>query len=467
MTLRRICLLMVAVMAPTGSAMGQHFPRAEDLTRLLRFVVEDGGVPGAVLGALEADGTSSLVVYGSAGEGAPPLGSHSTFEIGSITKTFTATLLADMVLRGEVHLEDPLSLYLPANVTVPSTPGRPITLLDLATHRSGLPNTPPEMQVGAVIPEDEYTHEDAYDFLREYELPHPPGTEQEYSNFGYALLGHALANAAGDGFESLVQSRIIEPLKLHDTGFSQDTTGTTWTRGTRYGQPVRYRTDWLFAAPAGGLYSSAADLLLYMQAHLTPAESSLQEAMRFAYEIRFPDGPPGSGLGLAWQVLALPNEAPIVTHSGGTTGYRAQLAFMPDRGIGTVLLTNSAQFEDNVGTTLLLPDPRPSDWGTAPPAETELRRYVGEYSATQGDSRFRIELDDGGFLTYRPGDQPRTPLFPRSDSSFYLLRAPITVSFREGSDGSMEMEMTIDEREPSQQRVIRRAVREGPPPLSW
>lgn len=459
MAFRQISLVVLATILSTGSARAQHFPPADDLTMLLRFVVEDGGLPGAAMGVLDADGTVSVVVYGSAGEGAPPLGPRSTFEIGSITKTFTATLLADMVLRGEVRLEDPLSLYLPANVRVPTAPGRPITLLDLATHRSGLPNTPEEMQVGPVIPEDEYSHEDAYEFLRGYELPYPPGTRQEYSNFGYALLGHALANAAGESYQTLVRSRILEPLNMEDTGFSQDTTGTTWTRGSRYGHPVRYRPDWSFVAGAGGLYSSATDLLLYMRAHLSPAESRLQEAMRMAYEIRFPEGPPGSGLGLAWQVSALPNEAPIVSHSGGTSGYRSQLAFMPDRGIGTVLLTNSAQFEDNLGMVLLLPDPPPADWRAAPPPATDLRRYVGEYAATRGDARFRIQLEDGGFLTYRPGDQPRTPLFHRGDSTFYLLRAPITVRFSEGADGRMEMEMAIDEREPSQQRVIQRAVR--------
>jgi len=460
MSFRHIFVVSISVLMAPTAALAQHFPPAEDLGRLLRFVVEDGPAPGAVLGVLEADGTTSVVSHGSAGDGAPPLGPASTFEIGSITKTFTATLLAEMVLRGEVRLDDPLSLYLPPDVAVPSASGQEITLLHLATHRSGLPNTPPELQVGESAPDEPYTHEDAYEFLQRYELSDPPGTGELYSNFGYALLGHALSNAAGQSLEQLIQSRILDPLGMRDTGFTQDTTGTTWTRGSRDGRPVRYRTAWEFVAGAGALYSTAEDLLRYVRAHVSPAESRLQEAMRLTYTVQVPEGVAGAGRGLAWQMSVLPNEAAIVGHTGATVGYRAQLSFMPDRGIGTVLLTNGAEFDDNLGTTLLLPDPPPADWGTEARSPTELRDYVGEYVATNGGARFHIELDDGGFLTYRPGDRPRTPLFVRSNSSFYLLRAPITVSFQEGDAGRMEMEMAIDEREPAQQRVIQRAVRE-------
>ena len=365
MSFRQICLLVIATMTLPRTAGAQHFPPAEDLRTVLRFVVEGGPAPGAVLGVLEADGTTSIVTYGSAGRGAPPLGPNSTFEIGSITKTFTATLLAEMSLRGEVGLEYPLSLYLPADVTVPSTSGREITLLDLATHRSGLPNTPRGLQIGVVAPDEEYTQADAYEFLETYELPYPPGTQRLYSNFGYALLGHVLSQAAGESFEKLIESRILHPLGMRDTGFSQDTTGGRWTRGSRQGSPVRYRTPWKFTAGSGALYSTAEDLLRYLRAHLSPPETQLHEAMRMAYQIRFPEGPEGGGHGLAWAAEVLPGESPIVGHSGGTVGYRAQARFMPDRGIATVLLTNSAEFEDNVASTLLLFDP-PQGYGEIP-----------------------------------------------------------------------------------------------------
>lgn len=242
MALRRLSILIVATLTSTSAARGQHFPPAEDPRVPLPFVVEDGQVPGAVLGVLEADGSTADVAYGSAGLGAPAPGPRSTFEIGSITRTFTATLLAEMVLRGEVGLENPLSLYLPPAVAVPSSSGRAITLLDPATHRSGLPNPLPVRSSGGV------THR--------------------------------------------------SPFRRH--------------------------------------------------------------------------------------------------------------------------------------------------------------RRVSVPGATHAGPRDR---NPDGFLTYRPGDRPRTPLFVRSCSSFYLLGAPITVTFMEGADGRTEMEMAIDEREPSQQRVVQNAVR--------
>jgi serine-type D-Ala-D-Ala carboxypeptidase/endopeptidase len=109
---------------------------------MLRYIVEDTGTPGLVLGIREADGATRIVSYGSSGRRALELGPRSPFQIGSITKTFTAAVLADMAARGEVALDDPVARYLPEQVRVPSRDGREVTLLDLATHTSGLPTWP-------------------------------------------------------------------------------------------------------------------------------------------------------------------------------------------------------------------------------------------------------------------------------------------------------------------------------------
>src|SRR5918999_2232751 len=110
-----------AIAALPAVATAQHFPPDEDLKTMLRYLVEDGETPGIVLGILEADGSTRILWHGSAGKDAKrPLGPKSLFELGSITKVFTGTLLADMVDRGEVKLSDPVSKYLPSNVKVPS-----------------------------------------------------------------------------------------------------------------------------------------------------------------------------------------------------------------------------------------------------------------------------------------------------------------------------------------------------------
>ena len=186
-----IVLLLTAVPSP-ALAQVRHFPPDDDLRTMLRYLVEDTPVAGMVLGVLEADGSTRVVSYGSAGEGARPLGPQSRFEIGSITKTFTGALLADAVSRGVVSLDDPVQRHLPDTVRVPSRNGREITLLDLVTHHSALPrlasnHTPADPD----DPYADYTTATMYAFLSQHELRRDPGEEYEYSNLGFHLLGHA------------------------------------------------------------------------------------------------------------------------------------------------------------------------------------------------------------------------------------------------------------------------------------
>ena len=159
---------------------------------MFRYLVEDGVTPGIVVGILEADGSTRILWEGTAGPEAAPLGPRSIFEIGSVTKTFTGALLAESAARGVVALDDPVASYLPDSVRVPSREGREITLLDLATHHSGLPRlpdnyTPPDPS----NPYSDFTVEKLYAFLAQHELRRTPGSEGEYSNLGYGLLGHA------------------------------------------------------------------------------------------------------------------------------------------------------------------------------------------------------------------------------------------------------------------------------------
>ena len=126
------------------------------------------------------------------GTGQAPDG-DSVFFIGSVTKTFTGLLLADMAARGEVQLDDPVAMYLPESVHVPTKGGKQITLLHLATNTAGFPMNPDNM-VGADVREqyESYTVEKMYDYVEHFQLSRDPGAEYEYSNRGMSLLGHAL-----------------------------------------------------------------------------------------------------------------------------------------------------------------------------------------------------------------------------------------------------------------------------------
>jgi D-alanyl-D-alanine-carboxypeptidase/D-alanyl-D-alanine-endopeptidase len=312
---------------------------------------------GIVAGLLDASGRRFLAAGTRGGPGAPPPDARSVFEIGSVTKVFTATLLAEMAGRGEVRLDEPVAELLPASVRVPSRGGRAITLVDLATQSSGLPRLP-----GNLAPRDDanpyadYTEAQLFAFLASYQLPRAPGAEYEYSNLGVGLLGLALARRAGTSYERLVAERILAPLGLRDTriALSPDQRARLVPGHDETGAAVS-NWDVPTLAGAGALRSTAEDLIAFLAANLAAARGKggpLARAMRQAHAPRRPTASPGMSIGLGWHVV---DASRVVWHNGGTGGYHSFVGFAPDRGVGVVLLTNSTLSVDEVGMRLLDP----------------------------------------------------------------------------------------------------------------
>lgn len=419
-----------------AAAFAQHFPPSEALTELIRSRVEEGGSVGIVLGVMEADGATRIVSYGSAGEGAAAIGEETVFEIGSITKVFTGILLADMTMRGEVSLSDPVSRYLPEGVSVPSR-GRGISLLDLATHRSGLPRLPGNLApADAANPYADYTVEQMYAFLSSYELPRDVGAGYEYSNLGMGLLGHALARRAGAGYGDLVHERILAPLGMRMTGIALDGEMRRWMAVGHdgRGEPVPLWDLPAFAG-AGALRSNALDMLAFLRANIGPPASALERAMRVSHEARA-DAGTDMRIGLGWHILA-GHERRIVWHNGGTGGFRTLIAFDPDARIGVVVLANSTHGIDDVGFHLLDPS-----LPLAPPsrprseiavAEAVLQTYVGEYRLAPAFS-IEVTIEDGTLYVQATG-QDRFPVFAESETEFFLKVVDAQITFDRDGKG--------------------------------
>jgi serine-type D-Ala-D-Ala carboxypeptidase/endopeptidase len=314
---------------------------------------------GIAAALLDASGRRFLAAGTRNGPGTPPPDERSVFEIGSVTKTFTATLLAEMAGRGEVRLDEPVADLLPG-VKVPSRDGRAIELLDLATQSSGLPRLP-----GNLAPKDDanpyadYSEAQLFAFLRSYELPRAPGAGYEYSNLGFGLLGFALARREGTSYEALLTRRILAPLNLRDTriALSPDLKARLVPGHDESGAAVA-NWDVPTLAGAGALRSTAADLAAYVAANLAadlPAGKSggaLGRAMRATHAPRRPTAAPGMSIGLGWHVV---DASGIVWHNGGTGGYHAFVAFSLARGTGVVLLANTDLSVDEVGMRILDP----------------------------------------------------------------------------------------------------------------
>jgi CubicO group peptidase (beta-lactamase class C family) len=177
------------------------------LERIVRERVDSGRSTAIAAGMVFADEAPRVIAYGDAA-GAQPLDADSVFELGSITDVFTGTLLAQAVQRGEAWLTDPVAGLLPAGVSVPSRAGRQITLVDLATHTSGLTRLPADMRPqDPGDPPADYSVARLYELLDGYALTRDPGSRFEYSSIGVELLGHALALRAGRSYEDLVRER--------------------------------------------------------------------------------------------------------------------------------------------------------------------------------------------------------------------------------------------------------------------
>jgi CubicO group peptidase (beta-lactamase class C family) len=193
----------------------------DDIKAFLRENIDPGKQRiGVVVGLVDEQG-SRIIGYGNPDNGPDrEVSGDTVFEIGSITKTFTALLLQDMVERREMAPEDPASKWLPTSVTVPTRGGREIRLIDLATHTSGLPAQPHNVKQSgdaSANPFVDYTVEKFYAFLSDCRLTRAPGERYEYSNGGMALLGHAMALRAGTDYEALVVERICRPLRMDST----------------------------------------------------------------------------------------------------------------------------------------------------------------------------------------------------------------------------------------------------------
>jgi D-alanyl-D-alanine-carboxypeptidase/D-alanyl-D-alanine-endopeptidase len=338
--------------APAQAAAAHSFPEDSAILAILRTRVDAGRSPGIIVGLLE-NGRTRFVAYGSSGRADGVLDEHTVFEIGSITKVFTGTLLADMARRGEVALDDPVRKHLPRR-RMPSYAGRQITLEDLAIQHSGLPRLPDNMRpADPRNPYADYPVDSMLAFLSRYTLTRAPGAQFEYSNLGVGLLGEALARRARMSYEELVTERILRPLGMRDTRVTL-TSDMRRRLAIGHDQSGTPTSNWdILAIPgAGALRSTAADMLVFAAAALGAA-GPLQDAFAEAQRPRKDLNPAGRGaIGLNWLTMRRPT-IQLLWHNGGTGGYRSYLGLDRATGRGVIVLTNSQNGADDIGRHLL------------------------------------------------------------------------------------------------------------------
>jgi CubicO group peptidase (beta-lactamase class C family) len=348
-TLRVLCLT-----AALASTLPAQVPSDSAIRAIISARVDAARFAGVAVGVVGRDGARRTVAYGPSA-GVQPFDAATVFEIGSITKTFTTAILADMVTRGEVSLADPVAKLLPPGTVVPSRDGREITLLDLATQTSGLPSVPANFAPkDRANPWADYSPPQLYDFLKSYQLTRSIGEKYEYSNVGMGLLGFALAQRAGMSYEALVTARVLAPLKMSDTRI---TLSPAMQRRLAPGHAPDgsevKNWDLVTLAGAGALRSTVDDMLTYIRANADSSSTPLGATLAMTHGQRHAAGSPAVAIGLGWHRLRTPAGNVVVWHNGGTGGYRSFTGYSEKTGEGIVVLANTANSVDDIGLHLL------------------------------------------------------------------------------------------------------------------
>ncbi len=322
------------------------------LDRDLVAALKDGALAPATNGGVAIGvvqhGVRRIFTYG-------PVKGDSIFEIGSISKTFTALILAQMVAQHKVRFDEPVRELLPPG-TVAKPAGAEITLLDLATQQSGLPRMPDNFHpVDLQDPYADYRPATLYEFIAKHGVSKPADARFNYSNLGLGLLGQTLANRAGMAYPELLKAQVTGPLELNDTVVNlSPEQEKRFTQGysAQHQRAHAWHLDAL--AGAGAIRSTASDMLTYLEAQMHPDRvrhaETLASAIEMCHELRA-DAMPGTKIGLAW---LFETGTGRFWHNGGTGGYSSYAVFNPKEDYAVVVLFNTTisgngSFADRLG----------------------------------------------------------------------------------------------------------------------
>ncbi len=323
----------------------------DDLKKALTAQLAPMTGVGVTIGVVE-HGVRKIFSYG----GVKP---ESVFEIGSITKTFTGLVLAQMVEQKKVKLDEPVRALLPGGTVTAPASGAEVTLLDLAAQRSGLPRLPDNMKPADVTnPYADYDAKALYAFLANHGVAMIDKPVFGYSNLGVGLLGQALADRMRTTYEALVQKEILVPLGMRDTAVKlTPALAKRLVAGHAAGNAPQRAWDFQALAGAGAIRSTAADMLTYLEAQLHPdtltgktvEAKTLPAAIAASHEVR---GDVGGGMHIALNWFHIDDKG-TYWHNGATGGFSSYAYFDPAKDYAIIVLFNRSiddgTFADDLG----------------------------------------------------------------------------------------------------------------------
>lgn len=342
------------ILCISSAALAQNRVDSE-IEKMGNQMVNSGQSVGMAVGVIK-DGKTYEHFFGTTKKGTQNKPNAKTlFMIGSVTKTFTAALLAEAVDEGKAKLSDPLVNYLP-DVSAASREKKSITLLELADHGSGIPRRTKEHG-------NDISYKKVNAEFVSCRLAFKPGTGYLYSNFGYGLLGGAELNFLhARKWEDLVKTRITEPLGMDDTGITltPQVRARLASSYQKNGEPAEFgHRGFPGCQAAGAIYSDLDDMMKYLAWMMgtTGPSSRTAELDRIRPVMLTPHNPFKSGIGttgLAWQIMNMPGGGHCVTKDGIIMGFVTWVGFVPGKNVGVVVMSNMRANEVGPAKKLLV-----------------------------------------------------------------------------------------------------------------
>lgn len=432
--------LVIFVVVLAFSTRANGFSRIEVEEILKQRIDKDKKSVGIVVGVVSPN-TSNVSSYGKTSiNGTTDVNEKTLFEICSLSKVFTTLLLADMVEKGEVSLNDPISKYLPKSVTTPTRNGKEITLLHLATHTSGLPRLPGnffDIAKDLENPYIDYSQEHLYEFLSNYKLTKDIGSHFEYSNLGIGLLGHILSLRAGTNYENLMINRICKPLQMNDTKISlSEKDKMNLAIGHNEKRKPTKNWDFQVLAGAGAIRSTVSDMMKFINAYLNSPKTELSSAMEKSLTIYGKSDSPNVNIALGWHTIK-DQTGEFFWHNGQTGGYHSYIAIDTKIKAGVVVLSNCTNDIEDIGGYLLeneqLEEIKKQKSIKLDPKVFD--GYVGEYELTPN---FILTISrEGEKYFVKATNQGKLEIVPQSPEKFFLTEVKATLEFVKDENGKV------------------------------
>jgi CubicO group peptidase (beta-lactamase class C family) len=393
----------------------------------LRALLEQrfaGDRTGACVAAAVVEQAQTSTAYVCADpQTARPFDGRTAFEIGSVTKTMTAALLADLILKGEISLDDPLAKLLPAGTKVATFNGEPILLKHIVTHTSGLPALPSRMVITDMRnPYARVTEQELLQSLAEATLASKPGTKFAYSNFAMMVLSYALAKRSGKDFETLLREKLFAPVGMKDAYIAKAPSGVRAAQGhMSNGAPTSAWDMPVDMAGVGGVRATLPDMIAYMRAQLRPGADATGRAMALTQNQVIEV--PAARVGMNW-LLATAGGRTLLQHEGGTGGFSSLVIVDKQAGRGVVMLSDASQSGlgglGTIGLRLIDPaQPIGAPRKVAMPDGALLDALVGRYRLQGGLGM--VLRRRGAALTIQADAQPEYEMGYDSAGDFYAL----------------------------------------------